>query len=386
MPVAIDRPLRVILADDRLGYEKSGLHGGGRLMIDRTRALVERGLHVRAVIRSESLRAVAEAEGLPFVFLGRAQFDPRMLTDLTALIRRERIDVAHLQGLSTSTFGRLAAKLTGIPSVVQVHADYRLSVKGYPWYVRAVDHALAPMTDRVLLVSEALRSYTVDRMGFRSDQIQVLHSPVDRRRFRQPSARQREEARAQLNLPGDALVVVTVGRLDRLKGSDLQIACWGDVVARVPSARLLVVGDGPLRGELEDRVATEAWGSTVQILGQRTDVESILWAADVAVLSSRYEGLPLVALEAMSTGLPMLATAVGGIPEVIHHGQNGLLVPPEDAQALGNALISLLSDAALRHALGSGASRFMVEYDLPSHAARLEEIYRSVIERKRGKR
>ncbi len=377
------QPLRVLLAHDRLGYEQAGIHGGGRLLLEWTRALEERGVGVIPVVlrSSPNLRALVAREGFAVRFLDRANADPRTLADLVGIIRREGIDLLHLQGHGARLFGRLAARLTGRPAIVHVHADYRRMPKGYPWYVQAADRLLAPLAERVFLVAEALRPFAASDMGLAKRPTEVWHNPVDRRRFYRPSIEQRAASRAELGLLPETPVAVTVGRLDWLKGVDLQVAAWPAVRRTVPAAVLLIAGEGPERAALELEAARQ--GRAVRFLGFRDDVERLLWAADVAVLSSRQEALSLAAVEAMATGLPVVATAVGGSPEVVRDGVTGLIVPPEDPASLAQALSALLADPALRARLADRADRAAAELDLPAFAARLEAAYRAVLARHR---
>jgi len=372
-------PLRVLLAHDRLGYQQAGIHGGGRLLLEWTRALEERGVRVIPVVlrSSPNLRALVAREGFAVRFLDRANADPRTLVDLVRIIRRERIDLLHLQGHGARLFGRLAARVTGRPAIVHVHADYRRMPKGYPWYVRAADRALAPLAERVFLVAEALRPFATTDMGLGKRPVEIWHNPVDRRRFSRPTPEQRAASRTALGLTSATPVAITVGRLDRLKGVDLQVAAWPEVRRAVPSAILLIAGEGPERTALELEAAP--LGDAVRFLGFRDDVERLLWAADVAVLSSRQEALSLAAVEAMATGLPVVATEVGGSPEVVRNGVTGLIVPPEDSGALARALIALLRDPPLRARLAQSADQSAAELDLPAFAARLEASYRAVL-------
>jgi glycosyltransferase involved in cell wall biosynthesis len=369
----------VLLAHDRLGYEQAGIHGGGRLLLEWTRALEERGVGVVPVVlrSSPNLRELAVREGFAVRFLDRGNLDLRTLLDLVRIIREEQIDLLHLQGHGARLFGRLAARVTGRPAIVHVHADYRRMPKGYPWYVRAADRTCARLAARVFLVAEALRPFAVQDMGLGSRPIEIWHNPVDRRRFHPPSPDQRAESRAALGLRSETPVAITVGRLDRLKGVDLQVAAWADVGRAVPGATLLVIGEGPERSGLERAAA--ALGGAIRFLGFREDVERLLWAADVAVLSSRQEALSLAAVEAMAAGLPVVATDVGGSPEVVRNGITGLIVPPEDVGALAQGLIRLLGDSTLRTQLAKNADRAAAELDLPAFAARLEAAYRTAI-------
>ncbi len=249
-------PLRVLISNDRLGYE-TGLHGAGRFLIWATQALLDRGIEVTPVVLRVSDNMAdhpRSVDNLPFVFLQRHEFDPRTVTDLVHLIRDRGIQVAHLQGYGASTFGRIAALRCGIPALVHVHADYRLAQKGYSWYVRAMDRALARRTPLAIAVSSQVRQFAIEAQGFDPTTVQVLHNPVDRSVFRAPSETEKTTARLDLGIGSEEKVAVFVGRLDHLKGVDVLLSAWSQVQQHVPYARLIIVGGGPLEASLREAV------------------------------------------------------------------------------------------------------------------------------------
>jgi glycosyltransferase involved in cell wall biosynthesis len=370
--------VRVLLANDRLGYDDARFHGAGRLMVEWTRVLLQRGVSVTPVILRQpgSLGASVKAQGLPFAFLCRHAYDPGTLIDFLQIIRRDRIQVLHLQGFGSTFFGRIAARLLRLPVIVHVHADHRFEPKHYPPFVQAMDHALAGRTTQVLAISEAVAHFAIEQQGFHRDQIEVMHNPVDLRRFRPPDVDARAAGRNALGLGSDARVVICVARFDPVKGVDLLIEAWPDVVAVIPSATLLLVGDGPLHASLEQRARALGLSGSIRFLGYRSDVESILGLADLSVVPSRSEGLSLAAIESMASGLAVVAARVGGLPEVVRDGETGLLVEPENPPALAAAVTRVLGDAALRTSLAATARRFSLAYDLDAYCARLESLYR----------
>jgi glycosyltransferase involved in cell wall biosynthesis len=353
-------------------------------MIEWSRGLLDRGVDVTPVVlrAGPALQAVARNEGLPFSFLQRSSFDPRTLTDFLGLVRRRGIDVLHLQGHGSSMFGRLAARIARRPAIVHVHADYRLAPKGYPWYVRAADRALAPGTALAIAVTEQLIPFMVQDQGFRREQIEVLRNPVDLERFRPPSEAERRETRVALGLEPTARVVTELGRLDRLKGVDVLLEAWKTVTADDESAVLLVVGDGPARESLERSAEASALRG-VRFLGQLADVRPVLWASDVLAMPSRQEAMPMAALEALACGVPVVGSRVGGIPELVTDGENGILVPVEDAGALAAALTAVLVDEARRRALTAGALRLIEPYGLASFVGVLEGRYAELVRSRR---
>lgn len=373
--------IRVLLAMDRLGYDDDHFHGAGRLMVEWTRALVEHGMDVVTVILRDpgSLGQPLLDEGLPFVFLSRRRYDPRTLFDMMGILRRQGTQVVHLQGFGASTFGRVAARILGIPSIVHVHADYRFETLGYPWFVRWIDRLLARRTDKVLAVSEFARDFALSQQGFPAGRVEVFYNPVDLRYFRPPSTAERKAAREALGLDMTQPVVVCVTRFHPVKGVDVLLDAWARVTRRVADATLLLVGEGPLREELEEVAARTCPPGSVRFLGFRFDVREILSAADVAVLPSRAEGFSVAALEILGTGLPLVATRVGGITQLVQEGINGLLVPSEDPARLADALERLCVDRSFREGLAAVAHASVRPFDLRVFAWELAAHYEALI-------
>jgi glycosyltransferase involved in cell wall biosynthesis len=176
-----------------------------------------------------------------------------------------------------------------------------------------------------------------------------------------------------------ALRVVSVGRLTQQKDPETLLRAWRRIGG---PHRLALVGDGPNRPDLESLIEREGLAGRVDLLGSRDDVPRILREADLFVLSSRWEGLPLAVIEPMMSGLPVIATAVGGVPEQVVHGETGLLVPPGDPDGLARALSALLSDADLRSRAGAAGRRRALEYFTESRMLRqTAEVYEHVLSR-----
>lgn len=372
-----ERPIRVLMAMDRLGYGDDRYHGAGRLIVDWSRALCERGVDVTTVVLRSS-GSFESSDDLGITYLARGLYDPRTLSDFHRLIREKRIDILHLQGFGSLTFGRLAALVNRVPVVAHIHADHHAETGGYPWFVLVADRILGRLTTHCIAVSEATAKFAVSWQGFPRSRVEVRHNSVDLERFRPPSNAERAEARRSLGLPTDAPVVAVVARLDHVKGVDLLIEAWPSVVERVPLARLLVVGEGPQRADLVESLVSRGAADSVDFLGYRSDVEHVLHAADVVALPSRSEGMPLAALEALACGLPVVAHAVGGVPELVVEGVNGRLVPP-DPPALASALAEVLSDAEQLDRLARRARPSVARLGVEGYAEWLEGLYRRLL-------
>jgi sugar transferase (PEP-CTERM/EpsH1 system associated) len=295
--------------------------------------------------------------------------DPRLVWTLYRLFRRESPDVVHTHAWGTLVEGLLAARLARVPVVV--HGEHgTLQLRGYQ---KRIQRRAWSAADCVLSVSSRLAARMADETGLAPERIRTIRNGVDLSRFGQSD---RAAARRALDLPPDAAVVATVGRLVPVKDHLMLFEAWARLHPQHAGAVLLLPGEGPLRGALEARVSALGLGGRVRFLGHRPDVEGVLAAADVFVLSSESEGLSNTILEAMAAGLPVVATRVGGADEMVVDGETGLLVPPRTPDGMSFALAALLSAPALCRAMGAaGRARAESEFSLESMVRRYEELY-----------
>jgi L-malate glycosyltransferase len=289
-----------------------------------------------------------------FEFARKEGNDPGIVRDIARLFRRERPDIVHTHAWGALCEGFIAAKLARVP--VLIHGEHG-TMKLRPAN-RLVQRVLWNRVDRLLSVSSTLAATMSEKIGVDEKRIHVIHNGVDVARFRSGD---RRLLRDQLQLTPDDLLVVTVGRLEPVKDHAALIAAAAEV--RCPARfKLALVGEGMLRESLEAEVRRSGLDGIVHFLGHRHDIENVLAAADLFVLSSRSEGLPNGVMEAMAAGVPVVSTAVGGATELVVHGITGLLVPPRSSQALGEAITTLLCDPSTRLAFGENGRRRAIEH------------------------
>jgi len=212
----------------------------------------------------------------------------------------------------------------------------------------------------------------------------VILNGVNLERF-SPDAGRGRAIRAELGIAAQAPLVGTVAVFRRQKRLDRWLEVAHGLARRLSDCRFLIVGDGPLRPEVEARIEELELGSRVHLAGIREDVRPYLAAMDVFVSSSQFEGLPIALLEAMAMELPVVATAVGGVPEVVVAGETGALVPPGDVPRLESATFDLLCDQEARRRLGrAGRERIVAELSLERMVARQERLYEDVLDWRDG--
>ncbi|WP_129841430.1 glycosyltransferase family 4 protein [Streptomyces sp. RFCAC02] len=293
------------------------------------------------------------------------------------LLGRLRPDVVHLHSAEAGLAGRLALR-GRVPTVLQPHAwSFQALTGPAAAAARRWERYAARWTGRFLCVSEAERAEG-ERAGVRG-RYAVVPNGVDPARHPVAGSVDRRQARAALamvhGLPQRAPLVVCVGRLTRQKGQDVLLRAWPRVAARVPGARLALVGEGP-----EGAALRRAAGPGVLLAGHSDDTRPWYAAADVVVQPSRWEGMALAPLEAMAAGRPVVLTDVGGARESLPDGHAPhCLVPPESPDALGDALVALLADAGLRRRLGERAAGHVREaHDVRRAADACARVYREL--------
>ena len=290
---------------------------------------------------------------------------------LVRFLRRERPDVVHGFLFHGYVLGTAVARLCRVPVVVQSRRSLGIFKAGRPHYV-ALERLATRFTDMVVANSEGVREDAIRREGLPRGKTLVIYNGVDAHAVVPPDP---DLVKA---LEGARPVVGVVANLIGYKGHRFFLEAWSTVLRAHPAAVALLVGDGPLRAELEALVRERGLGASVRFLGARPDVTAILSLVDLVVHPSLQEGFSNAILEAMAAGKPVVATAVGGSPEAIADGETGLLVPPEDSAALAGAMLRLLGEPGTAARMGEAARRrAATEFGM----ARMVEQYEALYER-----
>jgi glycosyltransferase involved in cell wall biosynthesis len=302
----------------------------------------------------------------------RGRLDPSLPLRLAAHLRRHRVNVVHTHNPHALIYGAPAARLAG---AVAIHSKHGLNPDR--WRRRWLRRAAAKLVDAYVAVTATLAKNALEMGDCEASRLHTIPNGIDVARFA-PSASRRKQVREELGIPDDAWVVGTVGRLAPEKDQALLVDAMAPLLSR--GRQLVIVGDGVERDVLRARVAAISGGRYVHMLGQREDVESILAAFDAFALTSRTEGLPLVILEAMATGLPVLSTAVGGIPDLVEHRVTGLLSQAGEVAPLTRELTSLSTDVSLSRQLGETGRREVIRRHSADLMAReYGELYESTL-------
>jgi glycosyltransferase involved in cell wall biosynthesis len=285
-----------------------------------------------------------------------AKYDPRFFRRLVKLCRDRNVQVIVARSFSTGVVGRLVGRWLRIPVIMAEHSTGRID---HDPKKRPIERLFAPRTDGVIAVAKGQIPFLVEDKGFREQQIRVIYNGIDLADWN-PAPRD-AAVLAELGIPEDAPVVGILAMLRPEKDHATFVRAAKLVLERVPEARFVIVGDGVERPKLEALAAELGITDRVIFTGRRTDVPQLLTVFDVSVLSSvTIETFPMSFLEAMAMERPLVATRVGGVPEMIEEGENGYLVPLRDEAALADALVKVVANRETVRRLGA-RSRAIVE-------------------------
>ncbi len=301
----------------------------------------------------------------------------KQILRLREMMIEERIAVLHAHDFYSGALGVTAARLAGVRALA-AQRHLRLSDRRvHEWGTKYI-HKLA---NRLLVNAEGIRDYILRTGAVAPGKIVVIHNgldaPADPQALRE---RRRAELLAELGLAADARIIGSVARLEAVKGHRYLLEAAARVMRSDARARLVLVGDGSLRDAIRAQAERLGIGARTRLLGERKDSAQLAAAFDVAVLASLSEGLPNAVLEAMAVGVPVVATAVGGAPELIEDGETGFLVPPADPEAMAERIEYALTHAAPTALIAMRGRRFVIErFGMERMVAAVERLYDEMI-------
>ena len=317
------------------------------------------------------------ALGLPVVALPTRRLGWRPLVELPRLIRGSRIDVVHSHGKGAGVYGRLAARFTGAAAV---HTFHGIHYERYPWLGRlaylALERWLAARTHTIVNVSASQAREGLALGLFHPAQSVTIVNGIELPELDAHLA-EADVDRGRLGLADGASVVGSVTRFDRVKRVEVLVQALARLAPRLPRLALVLVGGGEEERRVQRLAADARLGGRVIFTGSLDDAAGMYRIFDLYVSTSRKEGLPLALLEAMGARLAVVATDVPGHRDVVVHGETGLLVPPDDAAALADAIAALLADPDRRRRLGEAGRRRVAEaFTISAMVDKTVEVYR----------
>lgn len=343
--------------------------------VDDAERLRDRGHNVTSVTRCDTpLEERFAAKGFsPFTVAARDYLSPIASIRLARLFRNRGLTALHMHRTQDVGTALLAADLGGVPNRVltlRMESEQRKFDPYHRWVYGRLT--------RVLTITERLRRLVIENRPIAAGKVHCLYNGTDFARLR-ASAEDRTVIRERWGIPGDSFVVGMVGRIDPLKGQRSLITAISGLTKTIPLLRLMIVGEESVgetgeRRVLEHLIAEQGLQETVIFTGHQHPPGITVPAFDVAVMPSRKETFGNVAVEASGLGVPVIATDAGGAPEIITHGRNGLLVPPDDSNALMESLRKLYFNPEMRFDMGKeGAIMAEQRFSIEKHLAGLEK-------------
>ena len=370
--------INVLHVSDKLTVGSSKIHGVTRVFswwiprFDKSRYHVS----VCSLRNRNAAGEYLEDRGIKVFYLNRRKFDPLTFTDVLRIIKREKINILHLHGYGAWTFGRLASFITGIPAVLHEH----FHDPDIPLYQNLADYLFRRMKCPVFANSEAVADFCIRHRGIIPANVSVLYNGIPLNEFRRQSYRDDSTLRNDLGIPKNYKVVGTIGRLEFQKGVEYFLKAIPEIILECPETHFLVVGDGPLFGQLQDLSRQLGIQKHVHFTGFREDIPSILTVLDVIVITSLWEGgTTLTVFEAMSVGKNIVSTNVGGLKEVLRHDETALLIPPKDPSAIARSVLCYLKNSDMARKFWSTTQEAVKKYDVGNTVRQIEKIYELLI-------
>ncbi len=298
-------------------------------------------------------------------------------------LKINKFDIVHSTLFNTNLHARVAARMAGVPVVtIEEQSDYERYNPTFGYIFRFISHILASdFTDKIIPNSEFVRDSLSRAERIARNKFFVIHNAMDPDRFNIQLTK--EESRKKINLAKEADVIGCVASLSQRKGHIYLLDAFGKVLDLFPQAKLLLVGDGPLRTKLKEIVDKKEISESVIFTGVRKDIPELLLSMDIYVSASLNEAFGVSLIEAMYMQLPCVATKVGGVPEVIKDGQTGVLVPPRDSDNLAKAIIDLLNNRRLSANMGkAGRKRVLEKFTPDRHLQKLEILWDDLLRQK----
>lgn len=328
----------------------------------------------------------SDASDACFVFAKRFSFDFSLIRKVAQLLRESKVDILQTTLFYADVIGTFASKFAGTP--VKVSWQTALAIPTGNVKDDRLRHVLsyraaASQMTHIVAVSDEVRNYFIKNRHIPPQKISTIHYGVDLNRFQNSG----KTIRKALGLSKDDLVISVVGHLSDVKGHIFLLKASPTLIRKNPKIQLVFAGDGAERHSLEREAVQLGIRKHVHFLGVRSDVPDILRSSDIFVLPSIYEGLPNVILEAMASGLPVVASRVGGIPEAVEEGKTGFLFRPGDVIQLEQALFPLIGNQKLRRKMGEAGRRRVEDYfSIDVEIQRFEDLFQGLYFGSNGKK
>lgn len=362
----------ILILSDHLGHSNGQIHGATRYFLDvLPRISKERfRLHV-CFLREEHPEAeTLRRQGIHPIFLGKSKWDFTAYRDLVQLIRQQQIQLLHAAAMKSMLLGRLAARHCGIPALIHFHDALPVSQP-----LLSAQRMLSSSTAAGIAISRPVAEFAKETFRLSPEKIRILPNGIDLSAFKAAPCGEAETLRRELRIPAHHRVLLSVGRLDDVKDPLETLRIFYQVHQNFPESNLVFAGDGYLSAELLDTASSLGIANAVHLAGHCKNIHTFYALADVFIASPKHEGFGLAAAEAMAAGLPIVAYAVGGIPDLIENGVSGFLIEPGKTAAASETVQNLFANPSLVEQIGTSAMTRVRRFDVNRHVKLLESCY-----------
>ncbi len=351
--------------------------GVGVYTISLAKYLKKNGMDVAVASSGGDLKGILKEEGIAHIPLDiktKSEFGLKMwkaIPSLTRLIKENGIDVVHAQTRVTQVLAFFAEKISGVPFVSTCHGFFRH---------RKIFRRLLPCWGKkAIAISKSVYKHLREDLGVSADRIELVYNGIELSKYKEITVENGSEFKESLGLDPGKTIVGTVGRLSSVKGYKYLIDAFKYALSEDDNIQLLIVGDGPERKALEQQAVDLGIAGSISFAPGGVPLERHFMAIDIFCLPSIHEGLGLSLMEAMAAGRACVASNVGGLAELIKNEEDGILVPPRDSEAVGEAITRLLKDRALRRRFAEKAklkahNNFSIEESVEKTIKVYEEV------------
>jgi glycosyltransferase involved in cell wall biosynthesis len=361
--------------------------GGAEQLLPATlKSLKDAGLNIRVcalgIKNGNPIASDLERLGLPVdLVLVPNLRQPLNLLHIWRYLRLHKPQLLHTQLAFADILGTLTAKILRLPTVSTLHTLDMSNKKGSSnWRLKLRWFILRHFTDQVIAVSEKTRLHHIQTAGLPAAKLITLYNGIELSHFASTGAEQRARTKQALNLPETGKIITTVAVLREPKGIQFMLQALPAILQKIADAHYLIIGDGAYKTPLLEQVKTLGLQESVTFAGHRTDIPALLDCTDLFVLPTLVDALPTVLIETLAAEKPIVASNVGGIPEIVENGVNGLLVPPREPLELAKACIKVLENRDLANEfIMAGREKVQQQFDVQVQSRKLIKIYEEIL-------
>ncbi len=309
-------------------------------------------------------------------------YDAIALFKIWRFLAKKKFDIVHTHTSKAGLLGRFAAKFAGVPLVV--HTPHGHVFFGYFGPLKTkifilLEKLANRMTDKIVALTHREKADYISYRTCPEEKMTVIHSGVELNKFQEYPLAEKTKLKKEVRLPEDSFVVGTAGRLVPVKGPEFLIKASQTIIPKHPNTYFLFAGDGPLKKDLQKKAKEAGEEKNIVFLGWRDDIAHILSIFDVFCLPSLNEGMGRVLVEAMANGIPIVASEVGGIPDLVTPGKNGFLVPPKNPEELANHIQILIEDEEKRKKMGESGKKMAQRFSHKTMVEKIAELYEELL-------